>query len=536
MDNPETSWLTTVSGPGCACGSGRQASRRRRGSVNRAEYRETIRRPRGSPRRAPTVAWIPLVIGAAVLLAGPAVLGENVDPTDAGSQYAWGESVGLSLPGSAVPGGVVTPDSVVTTSYYSSDTANENMIDGSGLSGAGAVETQVHDAHAGGSGFTMWHAGSVDGGLGGPTGTPPPVAGQAVVFDLGERVWLDGVYIWNHNQAGATGRGVNEFEILVSGGTDPLTATFTSVGSFSLAQACGCATEPAQLVSFAAEVSARLVKFDIETAHSGQANDYVGLSEVRFSQPPDNVYPNAWGENIGWVNAEPQGNGGPGVDVSDDALTGWMWAEHAGWISLSCENTSSCGDNAYGVANDGAGTLSGYAWGEHLGWINFGNGSPEFGVRIDPFTGVFSGYAWTENHGWINFGPADTPQATQIVTGWRCPDPDGDLVCTVDDGCAAFDAAGRFGQTVAAQSGSVLAWPVAADCEVAQGTFTSSQDIGSFAGAAIVTAAGADYTDPSPDPPPGSGYWYLFRPDCAIGSYSTGSPSEQGDRDGALIL
>src|SRR5262245_37800310 len=79
----------------------------------------------------------------------------------------------------------------------------------------------------------------------------------------------------------------------------------------------------------------------------------------------------AWGENVGWLNAEPLGNGGPGVEVEDFALTGWMWGENIGWVSLSCENTATCTSTGYGVTNDGLGSLGGYAWGENVGWIRF---------------------------------------------------------------------------------------------------------------------------------------------------------------------
>ena len=66
-----------------------------------------------------------------------------------------------------------------------------------------------------------------------------------------------------------------------SGDSDPLTATFTSVGTFQLDEACGCPTEPAQLLPFI-EDGVRLVKFDFDTVHSGLTHDYLGLSEVRF--------------------------------------------------------------------------------------------------------------------------------------------------------------------------------------------------------------------------------------------------------------
>ena len=95
---------------------------------------------------------------------------------------------------------------------------------------------------------------------------------------------------------------------------------------------------------------------------------------------------------------------------SSDKLTGFIWAENIGWISLSCENTSSCGTVNFGVTNDGAGNLSGFAWGENVGWINFdpnvSGDSNDYGVTVDS-DGVFDGWAWAENIGWVNFGIVD---------------------------------------------------------------------------------------------------------------------------------
>jgi hypothetical protein len=42
-----------------------------------------------------------------------------------------------------------------------------------------------------------------------------------------------------------------------------------------------------------------------------------------------------------------------------------------GWISFSCENTSSCGTVDYRVIIDSNSLFDGYAWGENIGWINF---------------------------------------------------------------------------------------------------------------------------------------------------------------------
>jgi len=189
------------------------------------------------------------------------------------------------------PATVVTPVGVFATSQWGGgdDGKAIHLIDGSGLSGGGPVETQVHDndPQAG----TMWHAGDVDGGLGGPVGLPPLVTTQAVVFDLGESQTLLGAYIWNHNQSGAalsealggaplTQRGVNAFDVLVSNDSNPLTASFGYVGSFNLAEAGGAA-ETAQFVPFQAG-DVRLVRFNLQTAWSGNPLEYVGLSEVRF--------------------------------------------------------------------------------------------------------------------------------------------------------------------------------------------------------------------------------------------------------------
>ncbi len=84
----------------------------------------------------------------------------------------------------------------------------------------------------------------------------------------------------------------------------------------------------------------------------------------------------AWGENVGWLNAEPANCSDCGVEVTDSNLTGYMWGENIGWVSLGCENTGSCGTQDYGVDKDGAGNLSGYAWGENVGWINFNSSGP----------------------------------------------------------------------------------------------------------------------------------------------------------------
>ena len=149
----------------------------------------------------------------------------------------------------------------------------------------------------------------------------------------------------------------------------------------------------------------------------------------------------AWGENVGWINAEPSGNGGPGVTVSGSKLTGYMYGENIGWINLNCTNNATCASTgSYGVTNDGRGKLAGYAWGENIGWISFSCANTpatcattgNYGVTIDPATGLFSGKAYGENIGWVVFDYT-TSAATRIKTD------DGDGIAGATDNCP-FDA------------------------------------------------------------------------------------------------
>jgi hypothetical protein len=111
----------------------------------------------------------------------------------------------------------------------------------------------------------------------------------------------------------------------------------------------------------------------------------------------------AYGENIGWVNFEPNVSGvGVGATVYPGKITGFIWAENIGWINLDPNDA----DPNTGIVNDGSGNLSGFAWGENVGWIKFNPSVPDdpnhYGVTIDQ-NGFFDGRAWGENIGWIHF-------------------------------------------------------------------------------------------------------------------------------------
>lgn len=166
----------------------------------------------------------------------------------------------------------------------------------------------------------------------------------------------------------------------------------------------------------------------------------------------------------------------PAVSQSGTPITGYLWSDTIGWISMNCSNTGTCGVSDYAVSIDTSGNLSGYAWGDNVGWIKFGGLSSfptgsgttaqdaamqntsligwaracagtsagdcssmtsrsdgwdgwialsgaDFGVALAG--GGFSGYAWGgENVGWIDFSaslstylPCAATQGYQCVSG-----------------------------------------------------------------------------------------------------------------------
>ncbi len=132
----------------------------------------------------------------------------------------------------------------------------------------------------------------------------------------------------------------------------------------------------------------------------------------------------AWSENAGWLNAEPLGDGGPGLAIFDDIVFGWIWSENLGWISASCTNTDSCATVDFGLAIDtGTGDFSGWAWGENIGWISLSCSNTsscatvDYGVNVDLVTGEISGWAWSENVGWISLSCTNTGSCATVDFG-----------------------------------------------------------------------------------------------------------------------
>ena len=161
---------------------------------------------------------------------------------------------------------------------------------------------------------------------------------------------------------------------------------------------------------------------------------FLGLSASLLSGSetvdPDNTGArHAWAENLGWINAEPSGDGGPGMRILDNLADGWLWAENIGWVNLSCRNNRTCGDVDFGVAVEPSGDLSGYVWSENVGWISLSClntdscASVEYGVSVNLATGALRGFAWSENTGWISFSCANTASCASVDYGIETETP-----------------------------------------------------------------------------------------------------------------
>jgi hypothetical protein len=124
---------------------------------------------------------------------------------------------------------------------------------------------------------------------------------------------------------------------------------------------------------------------------------------------PEHAY--SWGETLGFMNWRDAGDpaGSEGVRVHAAFLSGWIWAENAGWIDVGSgprageARYANANGSDFGVNVDENGDLFGFGWGENIGWINFDTREKGEGrARLDRAARRFRGYAWTENAGWIN--------------------------------------------------------------------------------------------------------------------------------------
>lgn len=265
------------------------------------------------------------------------------------------------------------------------------------------------------------------------------------------------------------------------------------------------------------------------------------VAKAENIDPGDDASQYAWSENLGWIDAEPNGDGGNGIQVGDGELSGWVWGENLGWMSLSCENSLSCSSVSFGVLNDGNGVLSGFAWAENAGWISFACESTascataDYGVEIDATTGEFRGYAWGENIGWISFNCSNTASCGtvdyKLKTGWICnPLPS----VPTESPDLTMDELG---------ADTKLSWDPVTDAtgsDIVHGGLNCLRSSSSEFSSCTLGCLDDDRTTTSmlftTTPAAGDGFWFLVRgQNCGgSGTYDTGEPSQVGSRDSEI--
>lgn len=167
---------------------------------------------------------------------------------------------------------VVTGTTATATTFFNSVQSPTNLVNNSGLSVANSI-TATHTETS--NAADQWHS---SGGV---------VDNESVTINLGGSYDLENIYIWQANQIDFKGRGVNQFDLYYSTNNG---GSYTA-WALNLNLAISPNTGSADLISaqsFAFGVSGVTnVRIDIDSAHSGAANEYVGLSEVKFTAVPE---------------------------------------------------------------------------------------------------------------------------------------------------------------------------------------------------------------------------------------------------------
>ena len=189
-----------------------------------------------------------------------------------------GCTLALALVAAQARAEVITPTAVTPSSEFAPAI---NLINGSGLSGVGAVETQLHDNNEN----NIWQ--SFD-----AVNAPFDSIGETVEFDLGGNFDLLDSIIWQYNGPDGFGtptpqREIKDLDVAVSSAA---AGPFTPIGTITLApaldQTVAGFNEPAQTFGTAA-TNVRRVQFTIQSVQTGQGDGFAGLSEVRFNVVPE---------------------------------------------------------------------------------------------------------------------------------------------------------------------------------------------------------------------------------------------------------
>ena len=98
-----------------------------------------------------------------------------------------------------------------------------------------------------------------------------------------------------------------------------------------------------------------------------------------------------FGFQIGNISSAPSAKAAGSCDPTKYNVSGWMWSDGAGWISLNCSNTQAPSSQDYGVKQDAQGFWSGKAWSDYMGWLTMdepSNGCPQDSAGFLPAGGT----------------------------------------------------------------------------------------------------------------------------------------------------
>ena len=208
------------------------------------------------------------------------------------------------------------------------------------------------------------------------------------------------------------------------------------------------------------------------------------------------------------------------ADINADGKNDIVFA--SGELVVVYENT---GDNSWEPVWADTGNVEHLAAGDHDG-----DGAQEFMFNQLGATSIFAGtIVDSDSDGTSNAldnCPFDSNPAQE--------DADSDAVGDVCDNCIygpnPAQGPAIFGQNVVAENSQTFSWPVAADVVFVKGNLA---DVSSYVVDLVDSVALTTQLTDSSVPVSGAGFYYLVRPDCAVGSWQTSLGAEPG-RDLAL--
>ena len=181
----------------------------------------------------------------------------------------------LGLAAAQADAAIITPTGVTGQEANGSNFPVENLINGSGMSGAGDILTQTHATSSGTTANPHWL-----GSIGGLNGNSP------LIFDLGGTFQVDGVHIWQYTDVSSSpvfnNFGTSAFTISFSTDNGATYGNAISLTGFTLGSE---GPESVQTRTFAAQSGVTNIKFDGFVAFAGQPN--AGFGEVRFNEVPE---------------------------------------------------------------------------------------------------------------------------------------------------------------------------------------------------------------------------------------------------------